>query len=174
MDVNAVISAFCTGRWRHLASFTTCICSQLCYTNMQQVGHGTNVHGVISAPRNGIGVVGIIPSGAEMYTVRIWDANADVAYGEGPYASDLVLAYTQCEGRLRSRQAQNPSKQYCMVINLSLGAPGPLTVERQWFEGAAKSGDMLFVGAAGNNGTDAEQWSLYPASFPQVGSGWVP
>lgn len=32
-----------------------------------------------------------------------------------------------------------------MVLSLSFGSAGPLTVERLWFERAAKRGDMLFV-----------------------------
>lgn len=48
------------------------------------------------------------------------------------------------------------------------GNPGPLTVEALWFERAAAVGDMLFVAAAGNNGTDAVPWATYPAAFPQV------
>ncbi len=57
---------------------------------------------------------------ADCRVVRVWQGDATVAFGEGPYASDLVTAYTQCEGRLRSQQARNPRAKYRMVINLSL------------------------------------------------------
>lgn len=98
------------------------------------VGHGTHVVGAIAAPRNGIGVVGVIPNGADVYTVRIYNTSGDVMQGQGyVYGSTLILAYTQCEGHLRFLQAKNPTKRYRMVVNLSLGAAGPLAIEKMYF-----------------------------------------
>lgn len=40
---------------------------------------------------------------------------------------------TQCEGKLAYLQAVQPAKKWRMVINMSLGAPGPLTIEKLYF-----------------------------------------
>jgi subtilisin family serine protease len=132
------------------------------------VGHGTHVTGTIAAPRNGKGVVGITPGGAEVYVVRIWDTTGDVSQGEGPYASDLVAAYQSCRAYLVRRKKNEPDRTHRMVVNLSFGSPGPLSVEEAYLAAAAAQEDMLFVGAAGNNGTGGADWTSYPASYPWV------
>ena len=66
--------------------------------------------------------------------VRIFNDSGDVNQGQGfVYGSSLVLAYTQCEGRLAFLQAREPQKKWRMVVNLSVGAPGPLTIEQLYF-----------------------------------------
>lgn len=140
------------------------------------VGHGTHVSGTIGAMKNGQGVVGVIPGGADIYVVRIWDTTGDVSQGEGIYASDLVRAYAACEARLdrliRDKGAAGQKQR--MVVSMSFGSAGPLTVERMFFQRAAKRDDMLFVASSGNNGSDwgslfappnSDQWLSYPASY---------
>lgn len=69
------------------------------------VGHGTHVTGTIAAEKNGFGVVGVIPGPAEIYAVRVFNDSGDVSQGQGlVYGSTLILAYTQCEGRLAAQQ----------------------------------------------------------------------
>eukprot|EP00775_Hariotina_reticulata_P013547 gene13547-13674_t len=148
------------------------------------VGHGTHVAGTIGAPQNGLGVVGVISKGLDIHVVRIWNDSGDVSQGQGPYATDLVLAYDNCLSKLKSEQAKSPGKKVNMVINMSYGSAGPLTVERLWIQQAASRGDVLLVASAGNNGSflmdpldfyqadmppgkkvDAGQYLSYPASY---------
>jgi hypothetical protein len=139
------------------------------------VGHGSHVAGTIAAPRNGVGVVGVMGGGAEVHVVRVWNDSGDVSQGQGPYATDLVLAYTNCLNHLKAEQARDPRARVNMVLNLSFGSAGPLTVERAWIERAAKRGDMLFVGSSGNNGSflDVARRSGGPASLRGSGGSEV-
>jgi subtilisin family serine protease len=69
------------------------------------LGHGTHVAGIIAARQDGQGTVGVIPQGAELYSVRVFNDSGDVNQGQGyVYGSSLILAYTQCEGRLAAMQ----------------------------------------------------------------------
>lgn len=43
-----------------------------------------------------------------------------------------ITAYTQCEGYLDWLQA-NRDPDYRMVVSMSLGAPGPLSLEKLYF-----------------------------------------
>lgn len=136
--------------------------------NQDVVSHGTHVAGIIAAPQDGFGVVGVIPGGAELYIVRIWNTSGEVSQGQGPFATDLVHAYTACQKRLDQLDQDNPDAKYRMVLSMSFGSAGPLTVEKLWFNKAAQSRRMLFVASAGNNGSDPYQWSSYPASYDSV------
>lgn len=132
------------------------------------VGHGTHVTGTIGAPQNGVGVVGVMSQGAEVHVVRVWNNSGDVSQGQGPYATDLVLAYSHCLSHLKAEQAaEKGGKRVNMVINMSFGSAGPLTVERMWIERVAQRGDVLFVGSAGNNGSflDVGKRAAGPASL---------
>lgn len=74
-------------------------------------------------------------SPADIYLVRIFNNSGDVNQGQGlVYGSSLILAYTQCEGKLAYLQASQPDKKWRMVINMSVGAPGPLTIEKLFFQ----------------------------------------
>jgi hypothetical protein len=41
---------------------------------------------------------------------------------------------TQCEGKLAYLQASQPDKKWRMVVSMSVGAPGPLTIEKLFFQ----------------------------------------
>jgi hypothetical protein len=63
--------------------------------------------GTIAAQRNGEGVVGVIPGPAELYIVRVFNNSGDVNQGQGlVYGSTVILAFTQCEGRLAALQVR--------------------------------------------------------------------
>ncbi|WIA35759.1 hypothetical protein OEZ86_004155 [Tetradesmus obliquus] len=143
------------------------------------VDHGTHIAGTIAAQKNGLGVLGVIPGPAEVYVVRVFNDSGDVNQGQGlVYGSTLILAFTQCEGRLAAMQRDNPAKQYRMVVSMSFGAAGPLSIERMYFKEALQRGDIVFVASSGNNGTaptliDGSLTSMinpgnYPGSYPEV------
>jgi hypothetical protein len=49
--------------------------------------------------------VGVIPGPAELYIVRVFNDSGDVNQGQGlVYGSTVILAFTQCEGRLAALQ----------------------------------------------------------------------
>lgn len=71
----------------------------------------------------------------DLYYVRIFNNTGDVNQGQGfVYGSTLILAYTQCEGKLAYLQASEPGKRWRMVVTMSVGAPGPLTIEKMFFK----------------------------------------
>lgn len=129
---------------------------------------GTHVAGTIAAPRNGVGVVGVVPGGAELHIVRVWNNSGDVSQGQGPFATDLLLAYDACLARLLAVQRTKPATK--LVINMSYGSPGPLTAERMWVHRAAARGDVLMVAAAGNNGSYLPPPGVKSQQQPQHGS----
>lgn len=71
------------------------------------ISHGSHVAGTIAAKRDGQGLVGVIPNGAELYVVRVFNDSGDVNQGQGlVYGGTLILAFTQCEGRLAAMQVR--------------------------------------------------------------------
>jgi hypothetical protein len=95
-------------------------------------GHGTHVAGTIAAADNGLGAVGVAPE-AKIVPLRVLDET-----GSG-WSSDVAAAFDWAgDHGLR-------------VVNASLGAPGPTTVEEQ---AIASHPETLYVVAAGNGGAD--------------------
>jgi subtilisin family serine protease len=95
-------------------------------------GHGTHVAGTIAAADNGVGAVGVAPE-AKIVPLRVLDET-----GSG-WSSDVAAAFDWAgDHGLR-------------VVNASLGAPDPTTVEEQ---AIASHPGTLFVVAAGNGGAD--------------------
>lgn len=71
------------------------------------ISHGSHVAGTIAAKQDGKGIVGVVPNGAELYVVRVFNDSGDVNQGQGlVYGSTLILAFTQCEGRLAAMQVR--------------------------------------------------------------------
>ena len=110
------------------------------------LGHGTQVAGIIAAKsNNGLGISGVAP-GCRMMPLKVLDAN-----GEGT-AADVAEAIIYA--------ADNG----CRVINLSLGTYAWSEALKDAVDYAAGQNCVL-VAAGGNNGT-AEP--CYPAAFPST------
>lgn len=72
------------------------------------ISHGSHVAGTIAAKKDGQGLIGVIPNGAELYIVRVFNDSGDVNQGQGlVYGGTLILAFTQCEGRLAAMQVSS-------------------------------------------------------------------
>ena len=71
----------------------------------------------------------------DLYFVRVFNDSGDVNQGQGlVYGSSLVIAYTQCEGRLAWLRATEEKRKWRMIVSMSVGAPGPLTIEKMYFQ----------------------------------------
>lgn len=120
---------------------------------MDENGHGTHVSGTIGAVgNNGLGVVGV------NWWCSILPLRFLSASGSGA-TSDAIDALYYALG-LRQRGAN------VRVTNNSWGGSG----NEQSLEDAISAngaGDILFVAAAGNNGSDNDTTSFYPASYPE-------
>ncbi|MCF6262912.1 MAG: S8 family serine peptidase [Xanthomonadales bacterium] len=118
-------------------------------------GHGTHVAGTANAVNNNIGVVGVMPGGAELVIVKIFN-NAGL-WVDGQ--SNLLAAVEYC----RDEGAN--------VISMSLGG-GFDSNERDLFDSIYDNNNMISIAAAGNDGdepdiNDATARS-YPASYESV------
>ena len=111
-------------------------------TDVDAVGHGTHVAGIIAAQNNNtIGVSGIAPN-SKILPIRILDSRGDGS------DSDLALAIRYA------------SDQGARVINLSLGGTNQTSALQGALEYAASKG-ILVVAAAGNGGPTAS--TTFPA-----------
>ncbi len=112
-------------------------------------GHGTHVAGTIAAlGNNGVGVVGVNPSGnLNLHIVKVFNNAGSWAYG-----SDLVAAVDQCQAA------------GAKVISMSLGGSGSSSAEQAAFDNAYANG-VLSIAAAGNGGNSSMS---YPASYDSV------
>lgn len=115
---------------------------------MDDDGHGTHVAGIVAATTNNTGIAGTAP-GVRLMAVKALDSE-----GSGTTAA-IVNAINY---------AANNGAQ---VVNMSLGGAGfdPL----QYNAIAAHPG-VLFIAAAGNDGTDNDTDPVSPASFTKE---WV-
>jgi subtilisin family serine protease len=112
---------------------------------MDENGHGTHVSGIIAAPENGIGVVGINPT-AKIMALRFLGPD-----GSG-YTSGAVLAL---------QYAINNGAQ---VTNNSWGGGGYSQALRDMIA-QASAANQLFVAAAGNSNVNIDTTPTYPASY---------
>lgn len=109
--------------------------------------HGTHVSGTIAARgNNGVGVVGV------NWQCRIMACRFLDASGSG-WTSDAVEAVNYA--------VANGAK----VLNNSWGGGGYSSALEAAIAYARQQG-VLFVAAAGNAGTDADQYPMYPAAYP--------
>ena len=111
-------------------------------------GHGTHVAGTVSAADNELGVIGVSPGKAGLYTVKIFGED-----GLWTYASDLVAAAFNC------------ADHGADIISMSLsGSSGP-NAERKAFDSLYYNDGILSVAAASNDGT---RQRVFPASYDSV------
>lgn len=108
-------------------------------------GHGTHVCGTIGAEGdNGIGVVGVNWS-VSIMPLKILDANGDGLVSDEIAAIDYAISHG------------------AKIINASYSGPNLSYAEYDAIE-RAKGEDILFVTAAGNEGSDNEDVAAYPAN----------
>jgi len=113
---------------------------------MDENGHGTHVSGIIAAAENGIGVVGVNPTGAKIMALRFLGPD-----GSG-YTSGAVLAL---------QYAINNGAQ---VTNNSWGGGGYSQALRDMIA-QAMAANQIFVAAAGNDNVNIDVSPTYPASY---------
>ena len=111
-------------------------------------GHGTHVAGTVNAAHNGAGVVGVLPGGAALHIVKVFDND-----GRWTPTSDVAAAAEDCVAHGAD------------VINMSLGGPFSAAEERV-FESLWERG-VLLVAAAGNS-NDGPFAMSFPANYASV------
>lgn len=110
-------------------------------------GHGTHVAGIIGAVgNNGLGITGVAWS-VRIMALKFLDQNGSGTVADAVRAIDYAV-------RMGAR-----------IINASWGGAGYSTILAQAI-GRAESAGVLFVTAAGNNGTNNDLVPNYPASYP--------
>ncbi len=110
-----------------------------------ELGHGTGVAGIVAAPENGVGIVGVAP-GVQILPIR--------ACADSCALSNLIAAldYAIDAG--------------AEIVNMSLGGIGSGFGPLAEALSAAGAADILVVAAAGNSGYDLDVTPYYPAAFP--------
>jgi len=112
---------------------------------MDEHGHGTHVSGIIAAPENGKGIVGVNPT-AKIMALRFLGSD-----GSG-YTSGAVLAL------------QYAIDNGAQLTNNSWGGGGYSAAMRDMIA-KAMTANQLFVVAAGNDNTNIDASPSYPASY---------
>ncbi len=112
--------------------------------------HGTHVAGTVSALNNGVGVVGVLPSGTiNLHIVKVF-SGVSCAW---TYSSDLIAALDKCE-----------TDGNANIVSMSLGGSFKSRSEQRAFDQANNRG-VLSIAAAGNDGNTRKS---YPASYGSV------
>lgn len=107
-------------------------------------GHGTHVAGILAAPNNSIGVIGV------SYNVSLYSVKVLNGTGNG-YLSDLIEGIDWC------------IKNGIQVANMSLGVADSTSLHDAIIK--AYQAGLILVAAAGNNLQDGVK---YPAAYPEV------
>ena len=116
------------------------------FVSSAEDSHGTHCAGTVLANAdNGIGITGIVRSD----TVKIMSLKALGGSGGSGTTASVIEA-------IRYAEANGAS-----ICNLSFGST---TNDPALYQAIAES-DMLFIVAAGNNGTDTDRTPCYPASY---------
>jgi subtilisin family serine protease len=115
--------------------------------NTDENSHGTHVAGTIAALNNGVGVVGVAPSGRlHLHIAKVFDASGS--------ASSVTIA----------RAMLNCWRSGANVVSMSLGGDSASPIERRVATLLANKG-VLQIAAAGNDGN---AMTSYPAGFAEV------
>ncbi len=118
---------------------------------MDDFGHGSHVSGIIGAVgNNGVGISGVNWH-VSIMALKFLDQNGFGTTDGAVKCLDYALAEKQAGVDIRA-------------INASWGG-GPADPARQAAIQQASDDGILFVAAAGNNGTDNDLEPMYPASF---------
>ncbi len=113
---------------------------------MDDHGHGTHVAGIIGAvANNGRGIAGVAWN-VRLMAVKFLNANGTGTVADAVRAIDYAV------------------QMGARIINASWGGAGYSSILGQAIKRAENAG-VLFVTAAGNNGTNNDQTPTYPASF---------
>lgn len=117
--------------------------------------HGTHVTGIIAAPQNGVGMVGVAPE-ADLRVYNVFDATGGHL---GASDGDVIAALDAALG------------DGCRIVNMSFGGGQASDLEHLALQKAYEGG-LLLVAAAGNS-EDAAHGLLrtahsYPAAYPEV------
>lgn len=111
-------------------------------------GHGTHVAGTANAVNNDIGVVGVMPGGADLHIIKIFNNSGVWSPGE----SDLAAAAIACKDAGAN------------AISMSLGGGSSVT-EEAVFQDLYDNFNIINIAAAGNDGNNT---ASYPASYDSV------
>lgn len=111
-------------------------------------GHGTHVAGTANAVNNDIGVVGVMPGGAELHIIKIFNNSGVWSPGE----SNLGAAAIACKDAGAN------------AISMSLGG-GSSATEEAIFQDLYDNFNVINIAAAGNDGNAT---ASYPASYDSV------
>jgi subtilisin family serine protease len=115
-------------------------------------GHGTHVCGTAAAAENGGGMVGLAP-GCRLMPLQVELMGSTADYQRRADAINFVAQAART----------NPGKRY--VLNMSWKTAGDVTSIRKAIAGAIETG-VVVVAAAGNDDSDMDKNSHYPASYP--------
>jgi serine protease len=116
---------------------------------MDDHGHGTHVAGIIGAvANNGRGIAGVAWN-VRLMAVKFLSSNGTGTVADAVRAIDYAV------------------QMGARIINASWGGAGYSSILAQAINRAENAG-VLFVTAAGNNGTNNDQTPTYPASFPNT------
>ncbi|WP_154222464.1 S8 family serine peptidase [Marinicella rhabdoformis] len=111
-------------------------------------GHGTHVAGTANAMNNDIGVVGVMPGGADLHIIKIFNNAGVWSQGE----SNLGAAATACKDAGAN------------AISMSLGG-GNSATEEAIFQDLYDNFNIVNIAAAGNDGNNV---ASFPASYDSV------
>lgn len=111
-------------------------------------GHGTHVAGILSAEKNGIGVVGVAPK-SKLYIAKAFDKSGKTDY-TAVEKSLLWLADNDVD-----------------VINMSFSSPYTSARYNRLIQMVHNKG-ISMICAAGNEGINGNNTIGYPANFPQT------
>lgn len=113
-------------------------------------GHGTHVAGTIAATgNNGIGVIGVAPN-TEIIAVKFLNRSGSGSLFNAVKAINYVVDLKRNHG---------------VNVQITNNSWGGISFYKPLFNAIAAAQDILFVAAAGNNGTNNDILPFYPASY---------